>query len=54
MPNIKVLDLNLDSSAFRVLPSICGETLKALKLGIVPLNFAWHYFRYDDLFDRPI
>ncbi|KAJ2869147.1 hypothetical protein GGH93_006252, partial [Coemansia aciculifera] len=51
--NIKVLELTLDSSAARVLPSICGETLKVLKLKRVPLNFAWHHFRYD-LFSRPI
>ncbi|KAJ2748481.1 hypothetical protein GGI19_006097 [Coemansia pectinata] len=51
--NIKVLELTLDSSAARVLPSICGETLKMLKLKRVPLNFAWHHFRYD-LFSRPI
>ncbi|KAJ2243749.1 hypothetical protein GGI13_006487 [Coemansia sp. RSA 455] len=51
--NIRVLELTLDSSAVRVLPSICGETLKVLKLGDVPRNFAWHYFRYD-IFDQPI
>ncbi|KAJ2018223.1 hypothetical protein GGI14_002449 [Coemansia sp. S680] len=51
--NIKVLELALDSSAARVLPSICGETLKVLKLDRVPLNFAWHHFRYD-IFTRPI
>ncbi|KAJ2869144.1 hypothetical protein GGH93_006249, partial [Coemansia aciculifera] len=51
---IKVLELTLDSSAVRVLPSICGETLKVLKLDEVPHNFAWHHFRYDDMFDRPI
>ncbi|KAJ2072927.1 hypothetical protein GGI09_009027, partial [Coemansia sp. S100] len=45
--------LALDSSAARVLPSICGDTLKVLKLDRVPLNFAWHYFRYD-IFTRPI
>ncbi|KAJ2754100.1 hypothetical protein GGI19_002651 [Coemansia pectinata] len=52
--NIKVLELTLDSSAVRVLPSICGETLKVLKLDEVPRNFAWHHFRYDDLFGSPI
>ncbi|KAJ2879314.1 hypothetical protein H4R27_005384, partial [Coemansia aciculifera] len=52
--NIKVLEFRLDSAAARILPSICGETLKVLKLGSVPHNFAWHHFRYDDLFDRPI
>ncbi|KAJ2748599.1 hypothetical protein GGI19_006045, partial [Coemansia pectinata] len=51
--NIKVLALTLDSSAVRVLPSICGETLKALVLNNVPRNFAWHHFRYD-MFDHPI
>ncbi|KAJ2871978.1 hypothetical protein GGH93_004385, partial [Coemansia aciculifera] len=52
--NIKVLGLTLDSSAVCVLPSICGETLKVLKLDNVPHNFAWHHFRYDDLFGSPI
>ncbi|KAJ2859850.1 hypothetical protein GGH94_005873, partial [Coemansia aciculifera] len=52
--NIKVLEFRLDSAAARILPSICGETLKVLKLGSVPHNFAWHHFRYDDLFDLPI
>ncbi|KAJ2243541.1 hypothetical protein GGI13_006564, partial [Coemansia sp. RSA 455] len=51
--NVKVLELRLDSSAARVLPSICGETLKVLKLADVPCNFAWHHFRYD-IFDLPI
>ncbi|KAJ2247431.1 hypothetical protein GGI13_005047 [Coemansia sp. RSA 455] len=51
--NIRVLELTLDSSAVRVLPSICGETLKVLKLGEVPRNFAWHHFRYD-IFGLPI
>ncbi|KAJ2062611.1 hypothetical protein GGI17_002305 [Coemansia sp. S146] len=51
--NIKVLELSLDLSAVRALPSICGETLKVLKLGEVPHNFAWHHFRYD-MFDHPI
>ncbi|KAJ2053982.1 hypothetical protein IW146_001032 [Coemansia sp. RSA 922] len=51
--NIKVLELTLDSTAARVLPSICGETLKVLKLYGVPTNFAWHHFRYD-IFDQPI
>ncbi|KAJ2864425.1 hypothetical protein GGH94_002930 [Coemansia aciculifera] len=51
--NIKVLELTLDSSAVRVLPSICGETLKVLKLDEVPRNFAWHHFRYD-IFVQPI
>ncbi|KAJ2053885.1 hypothetical protein H4S04_000388 [Coemansia sp. S16] len=51
--NIKVLEVRLDSSAARVLPSICGETLKVLKLYNVPRNFAWHHFRYD-IFVRPI
>ncbi|KAJ2261816.1 hypothetical protein GGI01_002009 [Coemansia sp. RSA 376] len=51
--NIKVLELTLDSSAARVLPCICGETLRVLKLYDVPRNFAWHHFRYD-IFDRPI
>ncbi|KAJ2869840.1 hypothetical protein GGH93_006032 [Coemansia aciculifera] len=50
---IKVLELTLDSSAVRVLPDICGETLKVLKLDEVPHNFAWHHFRYD-MFDHPI
>ncbi|KAJ2071324.1 hypothetical protein GGH13_003432 [Coemansia sp. S155-1] len=48
-----VLELELDSSAVRILPSICGETLKVLKLSKVPRNFAWHHFRYD-IFDLPI
>ncbi|KAJ2876535.1 hypothetical protein H4R27_006328, partial [Coemansia aciculifera] len=52
--NVRVLELTLDSLETRVLPSICGETLKVLKLEKVPRNFAWHYFRYDDLFDQPI
>ncbi|KAJ2097905.1 hypothetical protein GGI09_003584 [Coemansia sp. S100] len=51
--NIRVLELTLDSSAVRVLPSICGETLKVLKLDEIPRNFAWHHFRYD-IFDLPI
>ncbi|KAJ2469831.1 hypothetical protein GGI03_000063 [Coemansia sp. RSA 2337] len=51
--NIKVLEVRLDSSAARVLPSICGKTLKVLKLYDVPHNFAWHHFRYDT-FDQPI
>ncbi|KAJ2502318.1 hypothetical protein IWW47_003012, partial [Coemansia sp. RSA 2052] len=51
---IAVLELTLDSSAARgVLPSICGETLRVLKLSEVPRNFAWHHFRYD-VFVRPI
>ncbi|KAJ2041723.1 hypothetical protein H4S03_000140 [Coemansia sp. S3946] len=48
-----VLDLTLDSSATRVLPSICGETLVALRLEDVPHNFAWHHFCYEK-FTRPI
>ncbi|KAJ2337492.1 hypothetical protein GGI00_000209 [Coemansia sp. RSA 2681] len=48
-----VLELTLDSSAARILPSICGETLRVLKLSSVPRNFAWHHFRYD-VFVRPI
>ncbi|KAJ2863142.1 hypothetical protein GGH94_003806 [Coemansia aciculifera] len=51
--NIKVLELNLDSAAARILPSICGETLRVLRLYNVPRNFAWHHFRYD-VFVRPI
>ncbi|KAJ2062600.1 hypothetical protein GGI17_002294 [Coemansia sp. S146] len=51
--NIKVLVLTLDSSAACILPSICGKTLKVLKLDNVPHNFAWRHFRYD-LFVRPI
>ncbi|KAJ2068663.1 hypothetical protein GGH13_004818, partial [Coemansia sp. S155-1] len=51
--NVKVLGLTLDSSTVPVLPSICGETLKVLKLDDIPRNFAWHYFRYD-IFDLPI
>ncbi|KAJ2103299.1 hypothetical protein GGI09_000736 [Coemansia sp. S100] len=51
--SIRVLELQLDSSAVRVLPSICGETLKVLKLYQVPRNFAWHHFRYD-IFVLPI
>ncbi|KAJ2837647.1 hypothetical protein FBU31_001096, partial [Coemansia sp. 'formosensis'] len=51
--NIKVLELNLDSAAALHLPIICGETLKVLKLGRVPHNFAWHHFRYE-IFVRPI
>ncbi|KAJ2460344.1 hypothetical protein GGF42_000893 [Coemansia sp. RSA 2424] len=51
--HIAVLELTLDSSAARVLPSICGETLRVLKLKNVPRNFAWHHFRYD-VFVRPI
>ncbi|KAJ2458980.1 hypothetical protein GGF42_001737 [Coemansia sp. RSA 2424] len=51
---IAVLELTLDSSAGRsVLPSICGETLRVLKLSNVPRNFAWHHFRYN-VFVRPI
>ncbi|KAJ2327173.1 hypothetical protein GGI00_004535 [Coemansia sp. RSA 2681] len=51
--HIAVLELTLDSSAAHVLPSICGETLRVLKLDNVPRNFAWHHFRYD-VFVRPI
>ncbi|KAJ2082140.1 hypothetical protein GGI09_007530, partial [Coemansia sp. S100] len=51
--NIRVLELTLDSRTARVLPSICGETLRVLKLYNVPRNFAWHHFRYD-IFDRQI
>ncbi|KAJ1670740.1 hypothetical protein GGF38_001308, partial [Coemansia sp. RSA 25] len=51
--HIADLELALDSSAARVLPSICGETLRVLKLSSVPRNFAWHHFRYD-VFVRPI
>ncbi|KAJ2507287.1 hypothetical protein IWW47_001170 [Coemansia sp. RSA 2052] len=51
--HIAVLELTLDSSAARALPSICGETLRVLKLSKVPHNFAWHHFRYD-VFVRPI
>ncbi|KAJ2864076.1 hypothetical protein GGH94_003156 [Coemansia aciculifera] len=51
--NIKVLELTLNSSTARILPSICGETLRVLKLDEVPRNFAWHHFRYET-FDRPI
>ncbi|KAJ2795273.1 hypothetical protein H4S07_006529, partial [Coemansia furcata] len=47
MKTIKLLELNLDSAAARVLPSMCGETLKVMKLVNVPRNFAWHYFRFD-------
>ncbi|KAJ2115948.1 hypothetical protein IW146_001908 [Coemansia sp. RSA 922] len=50
---MRVLDLTLDSSATRVLPSICGETLVALRLEDVPHNFAWHHFCYEK-FTRPI
>ncbi|KAJ2457194.1 hypothetical protein GGF42_002827 [Coemansia sp. RSA 2424] len=50
---LSVLELTLDSSAARVLPSVCGETLRVLKLDKVPHNFAWHHFRYD-IFVRPI
>ncbi|KAJ2059522.1 hypothetical protein GGI17_004343 [Coemansia sp. S146] len=48
-----VLDLTLDLSVTRVLPSICGETLRVLKMEDVPHNFAWHHFCYDT-FTRPI
>ncbi|KAJ2863140.1 hypothetical protein GGH94_003804 [Coemansia aciculifera] len=51
--NIKVLELRLDSSAAHVLPSICGETLRVLRLYNAPRNFAWHHFRYN-IFVRPI
>ncbi|KAJ2028405.1 hypothetical protein IWW57_002168 [Coemansia sp. S610] len=51
--NIRVLELTLDSLAVCVLPSICGETLRVLKMENVPRNFAWHYFRYD-IFVRPV
>ncbi|KAJ2733690.1 hypothetical protein IW152_002873 [Coemansia sp. BCRC 34962] len=51
--NLKVLELTLDSSAARILPSVCGETLVVLKLERVPLNLAWHYFCYD-VFARSI
>ncbi|KAJ2873997.1 hypothetical protein H4R27_006532, partial [Coemansia aciculifera] len=51
--NIKALELRLDSSAARVLPGICGKTLRVLKLFNVPHNFAWHHFRYD-VFVQPI
>ncbi|KAJ2013346.1 hypothetical protein GGI06_003846, partial [Coemansia sp. S85] len=51
--NIAVLDLSLDSTEAPVIPSVCGETLKVLRLYNVPRNFAWHYFRYD-FYARPI
>ncbi|KAJ2441261.1 hypothetical protein GGF42_007353, partial [Coemansia sp. RSA 2424] len=51
--HIAMLELTLDSSAARALPSICGETLRVLRLNDVPHNFAWHHFRYD-VFVRPI
>ncbi|KAJ2885430.1 hypothetical protein H4R27_001399 [Coemansia aciculifera] len=51
--NIRVLATSLDLSTARLLPSICGETLRVLKLYDVPRSFAWHHFRYD-IFVRPI
>ncbi|KAJ2910371.1 hypothetical protein GGI21_000938 [Coemansia aciculifera] len=51
--HIAVLELALGSIASRALPSICGETLRVLKLVSVPRNFAWHHFRYN-IFVRPI
>ncbi|KAJ2742893.1 hypothetical protein GGI20_004153 [Coemansia sp. BCRC 34301] len=51
--NLVVLELTLDSEATCVLPGVCGEALKVLKLADVPHNFAWHHFRYD-IFARPI
>ncbi|KAJ2059699.1 hypothetical protein GGI17_004226 [Coemansia sp. S146] len=51
--NINVLELTLDLSAACILPSICGGTLRVLRLDNVPRNFAWHYFRYD-IFVRPV
>ncbi|KAJ2746704.1 hypothetical protein GGI20_001125 [Coemansia sp. BCRC 34301] len=51
--SLVVLELTLDSEAARVLPDVCGETLKVLKLSNVPRNFAWHHFRHD-IFVRPI
>ncbi|KAJ2032359.1 hypothetical protein IWW57_000268 [Coemansia sp. S610] len=53
LPKIKVLDLALSLTVAPVIPSVCGETLKVLKLNNVPRNFAWHYFRYD-IYTRPI
>ncbi|KAJ2885358.1 hypothetical protein H4R27_001438 [Coemansia aciculifera] len=50
---MRVLELTLDLSATRVLPSICSETLRVLKMEDVPHNFAWHHFCYDT-FTRPI
>ncbi|KAJ2026223.1 hypothetical protein GGI06_000256 [Coemansia sp. S85] len=51
--NIAVLELSLDVTVAPVIPSVCGETLKVLKLDNVPHNFAWHHYRYD-IYTRPI
>ncbi|KAJ2411245.1 hypothetical protein GGI10_004359, partial [Coemansia sp. RSA 2530] len=50
---IGVLELSLSHTAARIIPSVCGETLKVLKLYDVPHNFAWYHFRYD-IYTRPI
>ncbi|KAJ2746804.1 hypothetical protein GGI20_001035 [Coemansia sp. BCRC 34301] len=51
--NLVELELTLDLEAACVLPSVCGETLRVLKLVNVPHNFAWYHFRYD-IFAHPI
>ncbi|KAJ2741370.1 transporter [Coemansia sp. BCRC 34301] len=51
--SLAVLELKLNSEATRVLPGVCGETLRVLRLANAPRNFAWHHFRYD-IFARPI
>ncbi|KAJ2681662.1 hypothetical protein IWW39_006272, partial [Coemansia spiralis] len=51
--NTAVLDLSLDSMVAQIIPSVCGEVLKILKLSHAPRNFVWHHFRYD-FYARPI
>ncbi|KAJ2681838.1 hypothetical protein IWW39_006218, partial [Coemansia spiralis] len=50
---IAVLELSLDPTATRAIPTVCGEALKVLRLYNIPHNFAWHYFRYD-FYSMPI
>ncbi|KAJ2733694.1 hypothetical protein IW152_002877 [Coemansia sp. BCRC 34962] len=51
--NIAVLELTLSLGVARGVPSVCGGTLKVLKLYDVPRNFVWRHFRYD-LYTGPI
>ncbi|KAJ2768289.1 hypothetical protein GGI18_005620, partial [Coemansia linderi] len=50
---IAVLELSLDPTATRAIPTVCSEALKVLRLYNIPHNFAWHYFRYD-FYSMPI
>ncbi|KAJ1820398.1 hypothetical protein LPJ60_003228, partial [Coemansia sp. RSA 2675] len=51
--NIAVLELTLSLEVARVVPSVCGGTLKVLKLRDVPRDFVWRHFHYD-FYVRPI